>query len=84
MKRATTNADITNNTSSDTRSWAHFHASAANGGEEGEGEGKMRIVLDMKPEVFSPKGIKETTIVIRRLAAVEAAGYKRRRFWMQC
>ena len=74
MKRATTNADITNNTSSDSRSWAHFHASAANGGEEGEGEGKMRIVLDMKPEVFSPKGLKETTIVIRRLAAVEAVG----------
>ena len=66
MKRATTNADITNNTTSDTRSWAHSHASVANGGQEGESEGKMRVVLDMKLGVFGPKGIKETITVIRR------------------
>ena len=63
MKRATTNANITNNSSS---AWAHSHVSVANGGQEGESEGKMRVVLKMKLGVFGTKGIKETITVIRR------------------
>ena len=46
MNKATTNANITNNTNSDTRSWAHSHSPAVNGGGEGAGERKdERAVL---------------------------------------